>query len=210
MVIKVAQCNIRSLNTSSKLIEDMCKVQDISILSLTEIWHPEVSGLKFLHKWTWNVLIRVQREGGGAATIINPRIKSYPREDLNNPQLEAIWCDIYAENRKILLGSVYVPPDDVDSMDLLIETLEAVSSYENVIVMGDFNAKHPMWYNTLSNEHGDRLSEYLTCADYTIANNCMHTYKNSIIDLTLIKGCKNLWSNWSAHPEIMVNTDHTS
>ena len=100
MVIKVAQCNIRSLNTSGKIIEDLCKLQNIGILSLTEIWHPEVSQLKFLHTWLWNTSIRVNREGGGAATIINPMIKSYPRKDLNNPLLEAVWCEIYVENRK--------------------------------------------------------------------------------------------------------------
>ena len=90
MGLKLAQCNIRSLNTSSKLIEDMCRLQEISILSLTEIWHPDVSQLKFLHKWMWNVSVRVSKEGGGAATLINPMIKSHPRKDLNNPLLEAV------------------------------------------------------------------------------------------------------------------------
>ena len=209
MGIKVAQCNIRSLNTSSKLVEDMCRLQEISILSLTEIWHPEVTTLKFLHKWIWNVSIRSNREGGGAATIINPKIKTYPREDLNDPDLEAVWCDIYLQNKKILVGSVYVPPDEEDSMRLLIRTMNNVSSHENVLIMGDFNAKHPMWYNTKNNKLGDQLSTYLTTSDYIIANNNMHTHKNSIIDLTLVKGCTNLMSKWSAHPEIMVNTDHT-
>ena len=141
MVIKVAQCNIRSLNTSSKLIEDLCKLQEISILSLTEIWHPDVSNLKFLHKWTWNVSIRNNREGGGAATLVSPQIKTVSREDLNNPSSELVWCEIYVENRKILLGSVYVPPENEQDMDLLIETLKSISNdNENVIVMGDFNA----------------------------------------------------------------------
>ena len=90
MVLKVAQCNIRSLNTSGDLIEDMCKIQQISILSLTEIWHPEVSQLKFLQTWTWNTSIRENREGGGAATIINPLIKTHAREDLNDPLIESV------------------------------------------------------------------------------------------------------------------------
>ena len=187
----------------------MCKVQGIGILSLTEIWHPEVSQLKFLHNWTWNMSIRANREGGGAATIVNPKIKSHPREELNNPQLEAVWCEIYVENTKILLGSVYIPPGMEDEMSLLINTLDTISSNENIIVMGDFNAKHPMWYNTESNKLGEQLSTFLTTSNYIITNNDMHTYNSSIIDLTLVKGCRHLVSNWSAHPEIMVNTDHT-
>ena len=75
--------------------------------------------------------------------------------------------------------------------------------------MGDFNAKHPMWYNTSTNNLGEQLSDFINLSDFTIANNQMHTYKESVIDLTLIKGCRNLISNWSAHPEIFVNTDHT-
>ena len=94
-------------------------------------------------------------------------------------------------------------------MLLLIDTLKVVSSNENVIGMGDLNAKHAMWYNADSNKLGDQLSTYLTTSDYTIANNDMPTHKSAIIDLTLIKGCKNLISNWAACPEIMVNTDHT-
>ena len=209
MVIRVAQCNIRSLNTSSKLIEDVCQIQEIGVLSLTEIWHPEVSNLKFLQKWTWHASTRNNREGGGAATIINPQIKTHPRKDLNNPLLEMVWCEIYAEKRKILIGTVYIPPGHDDEMRLLTETLEKISSqHDNVIVMGDFNARHPMWYNEDSNKLGDQLCSYLSTSNYTLANNNMHTYKKSIIDLTLVKGCTNLVTNWSAHPEIMVNTDH--
>ena len=184
MVLRIAQCNIRSLNTSAKLIEDMCKVQQISILSLTEIWHPDVSNLRFLHKWTWNVSIRDHKEGGGAATLVNPQIKTHPRKDLNNRWLESTWCEIYVENRKILLGSVYVPPENEQTMELLIKTLKTVANEcENVIVMGDFNAKHPMWYNDNSNKLGDQLSSYLTTSDFTLANNNMHTFKTSVIDL---------------------------
>ena len=179
-------------------------------MSLTEIWHPEVTSLKFLQKWIWNVSLRVNKEGGGAATLINPQIKTHPRKDLNDPQLEAVWCEIYVQNKRILLASVYIPPGQESEMDLLINTLETVSSSnENIIIMGDLNAKHPMWYNNESNTLGNKLSSYLTCSEFNIANNSMHTYKSSIIDLTLVKGCKNLLSNWSAHPDIFVNTDHT-
>ena len=151
-LLKVAQCNIRSLNTSSRLIEDMCKVQQVGILSLTEIWHPDVNNLNFLHKWIWNTSIRVDREGGGAATIINPQIKTHPREDLNDSLVEAVWCEVYLDNRTILIGSVYIPPENEESMELFINKLETISSQnENVVVMGDFNAKHPMWYNNKTN-----------------------------------------------------------
>ena len=153
MVMRVAQCNIRSLNTSSGLIENVCKLQEIGILSLTEIWHPEITNLKFLHKWIWYTSIRNNREGGGAATIINPQIKTHPRKDLDNPLLELVWCEIYVERRKILLGSVYIPPDNEHDMELLIKMLNMISAgNENVILMGDFNARHPMWYNEDSNK----------------------------------------------------------
>ena len=146
------------MNTSGQLVEDLCKLQQLSILSLTEIWHPDISNLKFLHKWTWNVSVRMDRGGGGAATLINPTVKTHPRKDLNDPMIEAVWCEIYVQKRKILLGSVYIPPEQEQDMEKLIEHLETISqTNENVIVMGDFNAKHPMWYNSDTNKLGDRL-----------------------------------------------------
>ena len=124
---KVAQVNIRSLNTSTNLLEDLCLKANLGVISLTEIWHPDIRTLKFLQSWSWHKTERQSRQGGGAATIIHPLIKNISRKDLFNPQLEATWCEIYEGNQSILVGSIYIPPDDEEAMKALIGKLQYIS-----------------------------------------------------------------------------------
>ena len=41
--MEVGQCNIRSLNTSTKYIEDLVKKTNIRVFAFTEIWHPDAN-----------------------------------------------------------------------------------------------------------------------------------------------------------------------
>ena len=75
MAIKFIQGNVRSLNTSKSYIEDIGSKNDIKVLCLSEIWHPDFSSLNILSKWKWVATERVEQEGGGAAIIIHPDIK---------------------------------------------------------------------------------------------------------------------------------------
>ena len=109
-MVKVLQSNIRSLNTSAKFVEDLIVKNNLNIISLTEIWHPDSANLKFLNKWTWYKTERKEQEGGGAALIVNPEVKSFPRKDLKNNNLEASWCEVIVEKKRVLIGSVYIPP----------------------------------------------------------------------------------------------------
>ena len=48
--------------------------------------------LNILKRWKWIAAERDGREGGGAAIILNPRIKYVPRNDLFDENLECVWC----------------------------------------------------------------------------------------------------------------------
>ena len=65
VMVKFIQSNVRSINTSKTYFEDLCSKNDISILCLTEIWHPDFEQLNVLHKWEWIVAERDGQEGGG-------------------------------------------------------------------------------------------------------------------------------------------------
>ena len=99
---RIIQCNVRSLNTSCKYVEDLCLREDIQALCLTEIWHPDVENLNFLQKWDWKVSVRIYEEGGGTAIITRPDVKCVPRKDITG-DVEMSWCDVYI-NTKILVG----------------------------------------------------------------------------------------------------------
>ena len=118
------QCNIRSLNTSAKYIEDMSHKENVMVWALTEIWHPDYSKLKYLHQWKWYKNERDSREGGGAALIVHPRIKSWPRKDLSLEGVEGVWCEVSIRDVRILLGSIYIRPDDKEAMLKFIKHIE--------------------------------------------------------------------------------------
>ena len=194
--MEVGQCNIRSLNTSTSYIEDLVNKTNIRLLLFTEIWHVDANK-KLLYHWRWYKNERIDREGGGAAIVVHPSIKSWPRKDLYKDHLESVWCEISIDNRRILIGSVYVRPDDLVAMGILLKQLEEVDrEYDDVILTGDFNAKHQLWYNEGQNKLGVELADHLLSKDLVILNSEEKTFKNSIIDLTLAKGCHQLIKQW--------------
>ena len=206
--MEVGQCNIRSLNTSSTYIEDLVVKTNIRMLLFTEIWHVDANK-KLLSHWRWYKNERLDREGGGAAIVVHPSVKSWPREDLKRDNLESAWCEISIDNRSILIGSVYVRPDDSVAMGILTEQLDLLNSeYSNIILTGDFNAKHQMWFNDKQNKLGVDLANFLLSKEFVILNSEAKTFKNSIIDLTLVKGYHQHISQWEVDESIFVRTDH--
>ncbi len=77
--MEFGQCNIRSLNTSTKYVEDLVRKTQIRMLAFTEIWHPDAN-TNLLLGWRWYKNERKNREGGGAITIswrTNPRESNF-------------------------------------------------------------------------------------------------------------------------------------
>ena len=197
---KFLQGNVRSLNTSCRFVEDICLKEQIKVLSLSEIWHPDVTNINFLHQWKWYKSVRVGQEGGGAAVIVCPDIKSVPRREIT-ADVEMVWCELYIRNTALLLGSVYVRPGDRVAMAELIKIMNSLKD-RNIIVTGDLNAKHTAWFNDDVNTLGEDLNEFINASDYIVMNDEVPTYQNSIIDLTLVKGCTNLFSEWNVKPNV--------
>ena len=166
--MEVGQCNIRSLNTSTTYIEDLVLKTNIRMLLFTEIWHLEANK-KLLSQWRWYKNEREGREGGGAAVVVHPSIKSWPRKDLQKEHLESVWCELSLENRRVLVGSIYIRPDDSAALEILLSQLESIiSEHENIVLTGDFNAKHQLWYNNKQNELGVQLANFLLNKDLVL------------------------------------------
>ena len=201
------QGNVRSLNTSCKFVEDICVKDDIKVLCLSEIWHPDVNNINFLHQWEWYKSERTEPEGGGTALIIRPDIKSIPRKEICCDFVEMSWCEIFIENTAILLGCIYIRPDDSVAMDKFTDIINNLTE-RNIIITGDFNAKHISWFNDHNNKVGEKLNDFINASEFIILNDEAPTYKNSIIDLTIIKGCTNLVKEWDVKPNVYIKSDH--
>ena len=114
-----------------------------------------------------------------------------------------------------MICSIYIRPEEgleeEIAMEKWLNQLDTVArNHENIILTGDLNAKHQMWYNNKANKLGERLSDFLVTNEnnFLIINDESKTYKDSVIDLTMIKGCRNLIKNWVVDENIFVKTDH--
>ncbi|GBN35896.1 Retrovirus-related Pol polyprotein from type-1 retrotransposable element R1 [Araneus ventricosus] len=75
------------------------------------------------------------------------------------------------QDRKTPIASVYCPPSE-DLEDTLSE-LEECLCYPNegVIIMGDFNAKHPVWGGNTEDDRGILLMEFALAKGLAVLNN---------------------------------------
>ena len=204
-MMKIGYANVRSLNTSFNLVETACRKQCIQILGLSEIWHPDNSIKENVKKtWTWLATERRGERGGGAALMIAKDVKVYERKDLHSDGVEAVWSNVYGRDGNFVVGSVYIPPNDSKSLKTLFKVVEKVIMEPlPIILIGDFNAYHPYWYDRDANKLGDELYEFLVDKDLMVANNTEPTRKDRIIDLTIVSNClKDRILKWKVQKEV--------
>lgn len=102
----------------------------------------------------------------------------------------AIFCQ--SRHFDFVLISVYAPPRKPMQHTLgLVEEMLARSSSANVVVAGDFNAKHRAWGPRAGDDRGARVMELAAAAGLMVLNDPLspptyeNTYASSWIDVTL-------------------------
>ena len=70
---------------------------------------------------------------------------------------------MYSSEGNVLVGSVYIPPNDTKSLKALFKVMNGLRDNQSLplVLVGDFNAHHPYWYGADANKLGDELFEYL-------------------------------------------------
>lgn len=106
--------------------------------------------------------------------------------------LETVAVYIHLPQRqRILIVSLYNPPGNT----LCREGLETVFSNESpVVLLGDFNSKHPAWNCTTTNRNGRVLLDYCIERSVTINPPELPTFvppreQGSVLDIALSRGC---------------------
>ena len=114
------------------------------------------------------------------------------RADLESRDLELIWIDILlTRKRSILLGCCYRPPSSTsDFYNKLESSLENLAD-RNVILLGDFNAKHNQWCREdPTNRHGIALKDLMDSLNFVqLCSSATHLGNNGkpngLLDLAL-------------------------
>ncbi|KAH7963908.1 hypothetical protein HPB52_023781 [Rhipicephalus sanguineus] len=130
----------------------------------------------------------VDQDPGAAIVTRNPPYDICPVHVSSN--VVAIFCE--AEAFAFVFVSVYAPPHA--PLDPTLDELHAVlrtARSPNVIVAGDFNAKHPLWGQRDADERGLQVAQFALSCNLVVMNDDQSLptfempYSASWLDLTL-------------------------
>lgn len=115
---------------------------------LQEVWH---SPDDFINIRNFNkpiIKLRNGRQGGGVAIITHNRIKTVYMKQYEVDGLEAVWAEIMCGKIRVIIGSVYIPPNDCKALELFDSVITNITrSHKHVIIGMDANARNLLWDN---------------------------------------------------------------
>ena len=155
---------------------------------------------------------REHRRGGGVALCIHKSINF--SNVIMSEELEAITITVHLQNMNLSICSIYIPPTfglQIEHLYRLIDKME-----KNYILLGDFNAHHPIWgspFNSSAIGRGKIITEFIKSQNLTVLNDGSPTYISDIsthyshIDLSLCtEGISNIFT-WETLSEA-YGSDH--
>ena len=190
----IGYCNVRGLRGSRFSLEKVSDAYDILLFQETKLRDGstfEMGNFSFPAEGINNGLaFAVNRNSTCTATLLNP--PGYGTEDRQLQILQV--CDPRLQ-RPFFLINIYVrgstAPEAI-SWEFLHDLSNA---YSDIIIAGDFNARHPTWDSAGTNPNGKGLAEALPDLDLYLLNTGQPTRfaerpgdSDSCIDLTLHSG----------------------
>ena len=144
-------------------LSQFINLHKIHVLAVCESWLSDLDTDLSVALPGFQLPFRKDRKtkGGGVCVYISNQISGTLRQDLSHPDLELLWVEIKPNTKQsLLLGCCYRPPQCAHSFyDHLETTLEKVAD-QDILLMGDFNAKNREWYDgDITNSHGIALKD---------------------------------------------------
>ena len=128
----IVHYNIQSLTNKLDIIEsELC---NFDIICLTETWLYDRTLNNNLSLIQYD-LYRRDRVGdyhGRICIYVKQNIYSRRRQDLEFTNIECLWVEIFAYNKKYLIGTFYRPPNSTNDFLLSIEDSIALSYDTNI------------------------------------------------------------------------------
>jgi len=88
--------------------------------------------------------------GGGVAICTHKKVKRVRLQEYETDGVEAVWAEVMSGNTRMVVGSAYIPPGEVQQMRSFVEQLTRVcNDHEKVLVGMDANARNMLWDNNL-------------------------------------------------------------
>lgn len=185
------------------------ELKSFDVLAFTETWFSENTDASSIAITGYHPPLRkdrVQDNHGGVAVYINDSFAFRRRPELELPNLECVWCELFLKKRRLLIGVFYRPPSSSIQYLNLIEdsiALAADSDVDNIIVTGDFN------YNMFQDSARRKIVNLCRQANLNqLINEPTHftELSNSLLDLLMVSNTDNVIMSGVGEPFLEQNT----
>lgn len=193
--LSIININCRSVVNKVTHLEGMLFTHNPDIAVLTETWlDEEIFDSEFVPK-NYKVFRKDRdRRGGGVCILFKSSFQILKMPDI--PGVEAVFCKVYANNVRYILGAIYRPPNS--TVTVLDELKEYLYRYtmpdDKLILVGDFNLPNINWTTfAVQSPHavGDALLDIMFNFDLLqIVKSPTRVQQDSasILDLFLVRG----------------------
>jgi ribonuclease HI len=216
MIQNLLQWNSRSLLPKKDELLQTLRYNNIEIASIAETW---LNPYYYVKIPDYHTLRDDRLDGkGGAALLIHTSI---PFSEINIKSPDCPFDIVAAKVYNTVYASIYISPNCHPSREHLQGLLTGLG--ENCIIMGDFNAHHPIWGSNSANRMGRMIIDLLSEHNLCLLNNGNSTRINlpnqnpSMVDLTICSPQHATVLQWevlsgdtlgSDHYPILVSTPH--
>ena len=150
-----------------------------------------------------------QKPHGGVGIFVKNFASSYEIKLNTNLQAIAVSVKIHA---RITICSIYLPPGEPVTLDELQNLINQLP--KPFLLLGDFNAHHPMWYDSReTDERGKTIVDLIIQNDIALLDKNKNTHIWKVdksfghIDLSLCSTELIPWFQWDVHDDTL-NSDH--
>ena len=205
----ILQWNIRGLKSNFHELSLLLNGINSNVLCLQETKLPEnhsfsLKGYSAYH----NIHTGGEIACGGNSILVKKAIlhKTVPFKT----SLQAIAVRVTL-HRPITVCSVYLPPNSKPSRQELENLISQLPS--PFLMVGDFNARSPLWGNEDTNQKGKMMEDLLLKNNVCLLNDCSHTHldsstgKTSSLDLSICDPEIQSEFSWSVS-EDLYGSDH--
>ncbi|GFQ83843.1 RNA-directed DNA polymerase from mobile element jockey [Trichonephila clavata] len=180
--LRILQCNINGLCTSATRVKldqllDLANRHQAHIIAIQETKLKPTYNLK-LREYCILRKDRLNKGGGGLIFLIrNSNFECVELPPFSDTELEVQAIKIKWNNKCLNIYNAYQPPGKRGvSSDTLI-----LMFTDSSFILGDFNAKHPLWGSSVANDRGNELSNLLDDHAFCVLNDgtptyCSHSY----------------------------------
>ena len=173
--IKICSINICGVSERSRIpLDKYAHDGNYDLLAIQETGSVSIDKISLSNMSTIVDSNEAKNRGVALYAQNNHSITKLEEISKNVKNIDSCWGLTVINNTRYIVGNVYVKLGDVKGITSVLDMLHKAQQMntklksEGVILLGDMNARHPMWGDSTTNEYGKTLFDKLDHSQYTL------------------------------------------